>query len=137
MTRALRGKGPTQIDGSGRTPATEGEPLALMWNKASVFQAAKRRKNFARWGWIIFETATHGLRHGLYSVAASRLGTLGLLRFAYAALLTCGWAQWAQRRASMGISLRHSVHFFVVGSAGAGSLRMRATSALTGVTTKK
>jgi hypothetical protein len=41
---------PTQIDGSGRTPATEGEPLALMWNKASVFQAAKRRKNFAPLG---------------------------------------------------------------------------------------
>ncbi len=45
--------------------------------------------------------------------------------------------QKAQRRASMGISLRHSGHFFVVGSAGAGALRIRETSALTGVTTKK
>src|ERR1700678_3746651 len=37
-----------------------------------------------------------------------------------------GCAQWAQRLASMGISLRHSGHFLVVGSAGAGALRMRA-----------
>src|SRR5271165_386412 len=37
----------------------------------------------------------------------------------------------------MGISLRHSGHFLVVGSAGAGALRMRVTSALIGVTTKK
>jgi len=37
----------------------------------------------------------------------------------------------------MGISLRHSGHFFVVGSAGTGALRMRDTSAFTGVTTKK
>ena len=54
-----------------------------------------------------------------------------------AALPTCGCAQWAHRRASIGISLRHSEHFLVVGSAGAGSLRIRATSAFTGVTTKK
>src|SRR5207249_3648006 len=44
--------------------------------------------------------------------------------------------QKAQRRASMGISLRHSGHFLVVGSIG-GCLRARETSALTGVTTKK
>ena len=31
----------------------------------------------------------------------------------------------------------HSGHFLVVGSAGAGALRIRATSALIGVTTKK
>jgi hypothetical protein len=49
---------------------------------------------------------------------------------------TAGWAQKAQRRAARGISLRHSGHFFVVGSAG-GSLRERAIKALTGVTTKK
>ena len=42
----------------------------------------------------------------------------------------------AQRFAPTGISLRHSVHFFVVGSAG-GSLRERSTSALIGSTTKK
>src|ERR1035438_2657755 len=42
-----------------------------------------------------------------------------------------------QRRASIGISLRHSGHFLVVGSAGAGSLRDRAIRALIGVTTKK
>src|SRR3984893_18755644 len=48
-----------------------------------------------------------------------------------------GCVQWAQRLASMGISLRHSGHFFVVGSAGASALRIRATKTLTGVTTKK
>src|SRR6266480_1181621 len=48
-----------------------------------------------------------------------------------------GWLQCEQRRASTGISLRHSGHFFVVGSAGAGALRMRETRALMGVTTKK
>src|ERR1700687_2555326 len=37
----------------------------------------------------------------------------------------------------MGTSLRHSGHFLVVGSAGAGALRMRAIKALIGVTTKK
>src|SRR6185369_14621562 len=37
----------------------------------------------------------------------------------------------------MGISLRHSGHFLVVGSAGAGALRIRAIRALIGVTTKK
>src|SRR5580692_1207945 len=48
-----------------------------------------------------------------------------------------GCAQCAQRLASMGISLRHSGHFLVVGSAGAGALRIRATRRFTGVTTKK
>jgi hypothetical protein len=57
--------------------------------------------------------------------------------FSYAALPITGWAQKAQRLASRGISLRHSGHFLVVGSAGAGALRMRATRALSGVTTKK
>ena len=56
---------------------------------------------------------------------------------AHAALPSTGCEQCAHRRASIGISLRHSGHFFVVGSAGAGALRMRETSALTGVTTKK
>ena len=42
--------------------------------------------------------------------------------------------QKAQRFAWIGISLRHSGHFFVVGSAG-GSLREREMSALTGSTT--
>src|SRR5579872_4384502 len=37
----------------------------------------------------------------------------------------------------MGISLRHSGHFLVVGSAGGGSLRMRAINQLIGTTTKK
>jgi hypothetical protein len=55
----------------------------------------------------------------------------------YAALPITGCAQWLQRRASMGISLRHSGHFLVVGSAGTGALRMRDTRAFTGVTTKK
>jgi len=40
---------------------------------------------------------------------------------------SCGEVQNAQRRALIGISLMHSVHFFVVGSTG-GSLRIRATS---------
>src|SRR5579863_1680992 len=48
-----------------------------------------------------------------------------------------GCAQCAQRLASIGISLRHSGHFFVVGSAGAGALRIRAIRRFTGVTTKK
>ena len=48
-----------------------------------------------------------------------------------------GCAQWAQRRASMGISLMHSGHFLVVGSAGAGAFRIRYTKAFTGTTTKK
>src|SRR4029077_11637543 len=55
----------------------------------------------------------------------------------YAARLSTGWVQNPQRRASIGISLRHSGHFLVVGSAGAGALRMRAIKALMGVTTKK
>src|SRR3984893_7780530 len=58
-------------------------------------------------------------------------------RRAYAALPITGCEQWLQRRASIGISLRHSGHFLVVGSAGTGSLRVRATRALIGVTTKK
>ena len=48
-----------------------------------------------------------------------------------------GCVQNAQRRASIGISLRHSLHFLVVGSAGTGALRIRATRALMGVTMKK
>ena len=48
-----------------------------------------------------------------------------------------GEVQWAQRRASIGTSILHSGHFLVVGSAGAGALRMRETRALMGVTTKK
>src|ERR1700689_2062456 len=55
----------------------------------------------------------------------------------YAARPITGCAQNAHRRASIGISLKHSGHFLVVGSAGAGSFRMRAISALIGVTTKK
>ena len=59
------------------------------------------------------------------------------LAIAQAARPITGWVQWAQRRASMGISLRHSGHFFVVGSGGFSPRFMRATSALTGSTTKK
>src|SRR5262249_49114398 len=44
--------------------------------------------------------------------------------------------QNAQRRASSGISLRHSGHFLIVGS-GAGSRRARWMSAFAGTTTKK
>src|SRR5882724_8565521 len=54
-----------------------------------------------------------------------------------AAFPRTGWVQKPQRRASIGISLRHSGHFLVVGSAGAGALCTRAISALIGVTTKK
>ena len=49
---------------------------------------------------------------------------------------TRGEVQKAHRLAPTGISLRHSEHFLVVGSAG-GSLRERAISALRGTTTKK
>lgn len=48
--------------------------------------------------------------------------------------MTC--VQCAQRFALIGISLKHSVHFFVVGSAG-GPLRDRETSIFIGLTTKK
>src|SRR6266576_6091352 len=48
-----------------------------------------------------------------------------------------GWAQCAQRLASIGISLRHSGHFLVVTGGVGSSLCMRARRALTGVTTKK
>ena len=59
-------------------------------------------------------------------------------QYPYAACATpTGCPQSAHRRASIGISLRHSGHFLVVGSAGAGALRIRATSMFTGVTTKK
>ena len=55
----------------------------------------------------------------------------------YAALPNTGWVQCEQRRASIGISLRHSGHFLVVGSGGVSPRFMRATSAFTGTTTKK
>src|SRR6476660_3900857 len=58
-------------------------------------------------------------------------------RLHQAARAVRGWVQKPQRRASMGISLRHSGHFLVVGSAGAGALRIRAIKALLGVTTKQ
>jgi hypothetical protein len=45
--------------------------------------------------------------------------------------------QNAQRRAATGTSLRHSGHFFVVGSGGASPRRLRSMSAFTGRTTKK
>src|SRR6185312_16335522 len=48
-----------------------------------------------------------------------------------------GCVQWAQRRASMGISLRHSLHFLLVGSAGAGAFAILAIRAFSGVITRK
>jgi hypothetical protein len=45
--------------------------------------------------------------------------------------------QKAHRRAAMGMSLRHSGHFFVVGSGAASPRRIRAKSLLTGRTIKK
>src|SRR5580704_932294 len=69
---------------------------------------------------------------------AERLQMTSLLPAVYAAIPRgTGCAQWAQRFASIGISLRHSGHFLVVGSAGAGAFRMRAIRRFTGVTTKK
>src|SRR5579863_8075265 len=61
----------------------------------------------------------------------------GPSRIGYAALHSTGCVQCMQRRASMGISLRHSGHFLVVGSGGRSPRFIRATSAFTGVTTKK
>src|SRR5271166_327054 len=55
----------------------------------------------------------------------------------YAALPIIGCVQCAHRFASIGISLRHSGHFFVVGAAAGSSLCIRATSQFTGITTKK
>jgi hypothetical protein len=61
-----------------------------------------------------------------------------LFVFQSAAMLrTSGCEQCEQRRASSGISLKHSGHFFVVGSAGTSDLCIRARRALTGSTTKK
>ena len=74
---------------------------------------------------------------GLTSARSSFRTSFDLRSQVQAALPITGWAQKAQRRASMGISLRHSGHFFVVGSAGAAALRVRAMRALMGVTTKK
>src|SRR5205823_6432334 len=47
---------------------------------------------------------------------------------------TCGEAQYEQRRASLGISLRHSEHFLVVGTSGP---RRSDVRRLIGVTTRK
>ena len=54
-----------------------------------------------------------------------------------AAATSSDCVQNAQRRAAMGTSLRHSGHFFVVGSAGASPLRRRSITAFIGSTTKK
>src|SRR4051812_2859639 len=48
-----------------------------------------------------------------------------------------GCPHWAQRLAAIGISLKHSVHFLVVGSAGFSRLRIRSTSLFIGKTTRK
>jgi hypothetical protein len=48
-----------------------------------------------------------------------------------------GFAQCAQRRAAMGITLRHFGHSLVVGSGGASPRRMRAMRAFIGRMTKK
>src|SRR2546428_7967259 len=48
-----------------------------------------------------------------------------------------GWVQCAQRFASIGISILHSGHFLVVGSAGAGALCMRAPKSFTAVLSKR
>src|SRR3954466_11869958 len=64
---------------------------------------------------------------------------LGVVAF-YATVVTStesGDVQNAQRRAAIATSLRHSGHFFVVGSGVASPRRSRAVSALTGSTTKK
>src|SRR5436190_16983730 len=55
----------------------------------------------------------------------------------YAGCAITGWPQCAQRRASSGISLKHSGHFLLVGLAGASPRCIRAIKAFTGVTTKK
>jgi hypothetical protein len=47
-----------------------------------------------------------------------------------------GDVQKAQRRAAIGTALRHSGHFFVVGSGGASPRRILAIKAFTGSTTK-
>jgi hypothetical protein len=54
-----------------------------------------------------------------------------------AAFPITGCVQCEQRFASIGISLRHSGHFFVEGGATGSSLCMRAMSQLIGTTTKK
>ena len=54
-----------------------------------------------------------------------------------AAAISSDWVQNAQRRAAIGTSLKHSGHFFVVGSAGASPRRRRAMIAFIGAMTKK
>ncbi len=49
----------------------------------------------------------------------------------------CWLVQNAHRLAAIGMSLRHSGHFFVVGSGGTSPRFIRAINALTGTTTKK
>jgi len=55
----------------------------------------------------------------------------------YAALPSTTCVQCAHRFASIGISLKHSGHFLVVGAAAGSSLFIRASSQFTGTTTKK
>ncbi len=56
------------------------------------------------------------------SNSSTRWGRLRLFLYPLAPAWTAdcctGWVQWAQRRASMGISLRHSGHFLVLGCTG-------------------
>jgi hypothetical protein len=84
--------------------------------------------------WFATHNSPDSLRHGREIVQGG--GRLARL-YAVACAAETGCPQCAHLRASMGISLRHSPHFLVVGSAGAGDFRMRATSMFTGVTTKK
>ncbi len=58
-------------------------------------------------------------------------------RVAIASLSICGWPQNAQRDAAIGISLRHSGHFLLVGSAGVSCFLMRSSRVFMGSTTKK
>src|SRR6266852_4059615 len=75
-------------------------------------------------------------RHTLLRLFRRALPERGRVQSAAIPKVT-GWVQCAQRFASIGISILHSGHFLVVGSAWAGALRVRATKSFTGVITQK
>src|ERR1700687_2314669 len=115
----------------------------------------RRHRVMERWltdalgfDWVTADAEAARLEHAVSEVAGKRLynslgrrvttphRTAATARAVAAREAATTWPQPAQRRASFGISLRHSGHFFVVGSAG-GSLRARAIRAVYGTTTKK
>src|SRR5512146_672695 len=104
--------------------------------------ARSHSPNFPFWENQTPDPALRDLRFDLPSSAlgyCSRASTSVPRKLAHAAFApsTTDAVQNAQRRAWIGISLRHSGHLRVVGSTGTGSLLVRATKVLIGSTTRK